>query len=48
MMATKALPEMETEMEQIAAEHQVSRGAMSVGDQMQELAVCDFILPYKS
>lgn len=44
MLATKALPEMETEKEQIAAEHQASMGTMSVSDQMQELEVCDLIL----
>lgn len=44
MMATKALPEMETEQEHIAAEHQASMGALSVGNQMQELEVCDLIL----
>ncbi|KAK9841308.1 hypothetical protein WJX74_003594 [Apatococcus lobatus] len=37
MMATKALPEMEAEWQQVEDEHQANMGAMSVSDRMQEL-----------
>lgn len=43
MMATKALPEMEAESEQVAVEHQARMGARSVSDQMQESEVCIII-----
>ena len=39
MMATKALPEMEAERAQLAAEHQQTLGSMPISEQMSALQV---------